>query len=802
METINTTKREAGDVTMTGTTTFTDPINVVMNDTITKQELSQLYPVRDQAISDFLAKPNVVNNGIWATSNVANFNLSGSSVGSDLRSKALWTDKLKGFNFIRATAVYRVVINSTPFHAGCLKFGFVPFGGTNVTTPSIPSVWRSLYLSSFSTCPGTYIDCKDSTAIIKIPYVSTVDYFTIETPSDSIDWGNWYLKVYSPLNTGAASSQEVNFTVYLSFEDVELATPLHPQSSAGKKSFKRFSSKVGAVAKQEIAAQESEIMATGGSLSQGLLYAGKLASTVANIPILSSIATPVSWCLRGASTVASWFGFSKPEVDSPLTFVSRNAQPNMANATGIDGCVSLSLFHDNSIEMRPGFGAVDMDEMNFDYLKAIPAYIDSFPWTTSNLQGSVIKSYVISPKDLYQQVSVFGTSLRFFPPFAYLMTFFQVFRGSIDLHFRIVKTDFHSGKLAFAFVPYGSATTPVDSDFPYLLREIVDVKDKSEVVLRLPYLQYSKFIGVDESLGTLYVRVVNELVAPENCAQVLDVMVHASAGDDFEYAIPGMNQQIFPYTSPLIPQMGAPEVDTNQNLVSEVIGNYPSMAETTEAAAASIGEKFVSIRQLLLRYTRLCFANSSPQYGANAAFQFYPWTVNLPVASTGYTPSVTFDALTRLAHGFAFMRGSIRIGMRPSSSSNRVAIANITSLSETSTPNGVFLSNVPYNSSSGNVYTLTSRIVTGHANADTLYDSGIGFPSARIPYYCENHSTAILPTESNEVPVDVWNSYGMALINEAGATATATIDLRRSIGEDFHLGYFLGFPPLFLNVVV
>lgn len=766
------------------------------------QEKSQLYPVRDQAISDFLAKPAKISFGLWETSNTINTVLNTNSIGSDLVSNPLWTEKLKGFNFIRATAVYRVVLNATPFHAGNLKFGFIPFVGTSVTTPSVTPSWRANTLSSFSTCPGVYIDCKDSTAIIRIPYVSTVDYYTLQT-NDSIDWGTWYLKVYSPLSTGGTSTPTISYTIYLSFEDVELAVPIHPQSGASensKKSFKRFSTKLGAAAKQEIASQESEIMATGGSVSRGLLYAGKAVSEIANIPILSSIAAPVSWVLRGASTVASWFGFSKPEIDSPLMYVARNNQPNMAHATGMDASVPLSLFHDNSIEMRPSFGGMDMDEMNFDFIKKVPAYYDNFIWSSADLSDSLLKTISVSPTTLFQQVSAFGTTLRYFPPFAYLHTFFQVYRGSIDLHFRIVKTDYHSGKLSFTFVPALGLTVPDSTERPYLLREIIDVKDKSEIVLRIPYLQYSKYVGVEDILGDVYVHVVNDLVAPESCAQTVQVLMFASAGDDFEYAIPGMNPNVFPYTSPLVPQMGGVELDTDQMIVTEVIGNYPSVKSTNEAACASIGEKFVSLRQLLMRYTRLATLGTAAQYGANASFSFYPWSVALPLASTGYAPIATFDALSRLAHGYAFMRGSIRVGIRPSGSSNRVAMANVTALSESAVP---FLNlNVPYNQNSGQVYSLSTRITTGHANADTCFDSGIGFPSVRVPYYCENHSTAILPVSSDIIPIDVWNSYGSALINESGATATANIDLRRSIGEDFSLGYFLGFPPLFLNEVV
>jgi len=123
VETINSTNRESSDVTLAGTTTFSDPTNVVANTTISKQERSNLYPVRDQSILDFLAKPAQVVSARWNATDVSNYTITSSSVRYDLLNNPLWMEKLKGFNFIRATAVYRVVINSTPFHAGALRFG-------------------------------------------------------------------------------------------------------------------------------------------------------------------------------------------------------------------------------------------------------------------------------------------------------------------------------------------------------------------------------------------------------------------------------------------------------------------------------------------------------------------------------------------------------------------------------------------------------------------------------------------------------------------------------------------------------
>jgi len=797
---LNSTFSESMDTSKVGTTTFVETSNVVTNATIKPQERSQLYPVRDQTISDFLAKPHLVDSFTWTTAQTVNSVLATNSVWSDLTSNPLWTNKMLGFNFIRATAVYRVVVNGNPFHAGLLKFGFIPFANSVMTAPNLQPTWRANYLSTFSTVPGAMFEVKDSTAIVRIPYVSTVDYATLQT-SDQLDWGGWAIKVYSPLATGAANSQSVDVAVYLHFEDVEMAVPYHPQSTAPKKTFKgaRFVSKIGSAAKEEIASAEASVMASGGVLSRGLMAAGKVATILEEIPVLSSIAGPTSWVLRGASTVASWFGFSKPDLDSAPTNVQRLANPNMPNATGADTAVTLALFHDNSVEMKPGFGADDLDEMNFNYIKKIPGYIDSRGWATTDLEGAVLFKLDIGPQALYEAISNAAPAVagRCYPPFGYLSTFFRVYRGSIDIHIKMLKTDYHSGRLAFVYTPGALASVPSLADQPYLLREIVDIREKSEIVFRLPYLEYQKFIGVDKIIGKLYVIVVNELKAPDTVRNVIDMVISASAGDDFEYAIPGMKKvpDVTSVGVPFIPQMGSTAPDVDQSLVLEPIGNYPSMNFDDEAVSMSIGEKFTSIRQLLLRYTVLCNYPTAPTYGALKAFAFWPYTTAIPVnlpAST-FIPKMSMDALCRLAHGYAFMRGSIRVLIPTSLSTTSQVMRNNTALNVATSE--FFDNTIDPSLYNGTLYS-TASAGSSHCDAAQVFDRGVGTCAARMPYYCENHSTAILPVENNLIPQDVWDPYSMLTVTDEYAAATAKIKIYRSVGEDFQLGYFLGFPPV------
>jgi len=255
--------------------------------------------------------------------------------------------------------------------------------------------------------------------------------------------------------------------------------------------------------------------------------------------------------------------------------------------------------------------------------------------------------------------------------------------------------------------------------------------------------------------------------------------------------------------NPILPQMGAAEIDGDQAVVSEPIGNYPSMPSTNEPSAMTIGEKFVSVRQLMLRYTKLAWSGTAETFGGNVSFSLYPYFVGLPEASGRPTnfPSFSMDALSRLAHGYAFMRGSLRIMVVTpggTSTTNGHKMWNVPAYCLDSSAE-VFNNNVDTAAMTGTTYQITSTSFgTSHTNAYVVFDATNINPSARVPYYCENHSTAILPNQgSNLIPKNVWDPNTTLIYQSQSAATGSVIEISRSIGEDFQLGYFLGFPPVY-----
>lgn len=781
----------SADMSKDGTTTFVTESLVqqqIFNDTKVQ---TGIIPVRDQTISDFLAKPQLLEHVTWSTSEVQNTLLFSYSPEAALSAFPVYSEKIKGFNLARGTAVFRFVLSAEPFHQGKLIASFIP-----VHEQLANSKFRTSCLNQKTQQPNVEMDCRDATAIIKIPYIAPTDYYEIS--ADTIGWGRLFLSVLSPLNTGSSGSNNVKVSVFISFEDFELAAPLFPQSSSVPKSKARPARSFS----MSVQDREADIMAHG-SISKGLLVAANLASSAASIPALTPLAEPASWLARALSHAASWFGWSKPQLDEPQNVVSRRLIPYMSNSTGASTAPKLALFHDNQLEVMPFMAGKDVDEMSFDYLKSIKAFCDRFTMTTSQSADTSLYTKSLVPTSFTQQVVFTGTTnlmdARSYPPFAYIARHFRYFRGGIRMHVKIAKTDYHSGRIAVVYSPKVGASSPATvEDATYSLREVIDIRGKSEFVLDLPYLINTPYVSVTESIGQVKFMVLNELRAPETCAQSIEFLVYYSACDDFEVQVPGSSIDTDDLTPrriiPFYPQMGSTEADVNQEVVKEVIGNYPKPSYDLDPSLTCMGEAFTSVKNLMNRYTNLVSLGSLGT-GTLGVSKLYPFLITgaytEPTTQALLSPSIYGDALCDYAGGYAFYRGGVKIAVLGTSAPTRV------------------LTTSTYNSpdmTAESIYSSAAVLDPGRSVGDpftdqigdlspTQWHDGLGYAECAIPYQNRTHMTIIDPYDQSQsaCPTGYSNPSTQLVYGWPGVAATPH-KLMRSTSDEFQLAYFLGFP--------
>jgi len=331
-QTKNNNEESMGEITNAPTTTtFVDDGTVISADYSSKT-ISTSIPTTSESISDFLAKPLYISSTQWTTASVQNTLLTSFSIGPTLIGNSYWINKIVGFNLFRGTAVIRVQINANPFQAGKLLCHFQP-----LSDPGIMNM-RNTNTATKTQQPNAILDCRDAVAELRIPYVAPTDWY--DKTLTSYDWGTFYVSVLSPLVTGSAGETAVDMTIYMYFEDFELAAPLVNQSSG--KSTKKYKARV--LKKGSIEAET--IVATSGPLTQGLLAVGEAAGALGTIPFLSGVMKPASWVAGALSQVTSYLGWSKPRIDVAVAPIIRQGNRFSATSDGVDVAVPLAMRSD------------------------------------------------------------------------------------------------------------------------------------------------------------------------------------------------------------------------------------------------------------------------------------------------------------------------------------------------------------------------------------------------------------------------------------------------------------------------
>jgi len=789
-----------GQVLASGTTQFATDAIVQEAEAAKVSMSSPLIPIRDQSIADFMEKPMVLSHFTWTTTEVEMYQYYNSSIGSLLKTNTVWAEKFRGFENLRATACFRLTINTNPFQQGKLIMSFVPTVSSLNSGLNVSEFSRSTCRCALTQLPNVEIDARDTAAVIKIPYISPYDFFNIK--NNLFDWGTIRIHVLSRLRTGSGGDTSVSATLFGWFEDFELAAPMYPQSSKPANKRPRAFVKSG----KSTDAAESEAVADK-PISHALSVTATVAQALASVPDLTAIAQPVAWVARGLAGLASWFGYAKVESkEAPLLVVQR-AATNMANYDGVTNPSTLALFHDNATPISDDIFGTTMDEMSLEFLKSHESYLTEFTWNVGDPYDTPLTTFRTQPSLFCEQFSyVRGPktiTANQWVPFAFLTKFFNYWRGSIELHFKIVKTEFHTGRLMFTFTPSISPTSePTIAQSQLSLREIVDIRGNSEFTVKLPYLIAQKYLTGDQASGRFQIRILNTLCAPETCSQSVQVLVYARAGPDFEFQYPGIVTTPEQAFVPQAGQLSAPDHDTS--VVTDVVGSYAPTRPQLDTACVCFGEQPSSVKQLLNRYTPVNSSSTltSSSAGVSAgAIEFNPFCLKLPTNDASgniVTPTFYNDALSIFSAGYGFYKGSIRIMSLNTATAANVCMtymypkrgANLT-LNPT-LPNSIFAGRSASNSGSFN-----------GVGAFQLFNSHTGILETKVPYYNTCHMTPVnsagfstsAPSYSqNPAEPDGW----LGIWTPSSATP---YQLFRSASDDFQFGYFLGFPTTFVSSV-
>jgi hypothetical protein len=637
-----------GETEQAGTTKFTEDSNVVAMDVSKMAHIDNTIlnlsdtNMDEQSIKSFLSKPIVLASGSFSVADTYSFLNSYSLPYTALTAGpgAIWREKLRGVFGIRMDMKVRIVVNANRFQQGRYCLGWVPLAAPLLSTSSLKEIaFNNSHMATLvqrTTVPHVEIDLStDTVAELYIPYVSSRSFYgltSVLSSTNNFPLGYLNLYPYSPL-VSPAGSTVAGYTIYITFENVRLFGAASPQSGFHTN-----------VQKREVSNKNNgPISSVSSALSKGF-------REFAQVPLLSTYANSIAWVADRVTGVASVFGWSKPIAGDSLLKVAIYQGATHSTVDGDSDAKAMSYMSKPGVTSLDGVSGTQYDEMDFSYIARKPAWFRTFTWNTTQGVGLNLTNIDVQP---YAQIATGGAT--HFPPVSFVASFFRMWRGSIRYRFKVVKTEFHSGRLEFCFFPeawYQAYT----GDATYVQRNIVDIREHSEFDFVIPYICDMNYTSV--RTGSFRVNVVDPLVAPATVSSTVTILCEICGGEDLEFAIPAT----FNATPTMfVPQSG---LGGEVNKLLEVnIGNSNVVANPHVSSSISVGDKVSSFRSYLKRFhvvRGIDATTSSVTMWNGTNFSMIPDVLFGTTTVPGNT-YIRSDIYSTVASCYAITRGGIRI---------------------------------------------------------------------------------------------------------------------------------------------
>lgn len=738
---------------------------------------------QQQDICEFLRKPISIATGEFTTTDTGI--LTNLNPWTNLFSQAIWSRKIEGHLAIRADLHVKLVLNATRFQQGRYCLAWFPTVGASATTNQT-TAWYNLHVANLTSriqLPHVEIDLnRDTECSMIVPFISAYPYRYLRNVTFT-DPGQLLIFPYSPLSAPVGSTT-ASYSVFIHFENVTLEAPTAPQSST------RF------VKSNNMDVQSGEQKVGNiGPISSTLSKVSKAAGVLTQIPLLSSVAAPVSWFTDILANAANVFGWSSPLDLSEVTRAVQTIVPFSNNADMPDGSMPLSLFARNKIETLPGLGGTDIDEMSIDHIKTIPSFFSSFSITTTDLVGDN-KFGTDCGYTLYNTNFVNNARTHYVhTPLSYCSLFFNMARGGLVFRFKVVSTEFHSGRYAVCFFPQdylssGAAASYASSN--YVHREIIDLRMGCEFTFHVPYTSVIPYRNLSDStgysnleaFGQLVVYCINPLKAPATVAQTVQILVEVAGAPDVEFA--ALRNNGYSIASPSAPQSSIKFVPSVNEITSGDIGNAQLADDKMMSARHCVGERVLSFNSLL-KHSDTLVQDVQNTTHISAVIDPFCIVTRAFVGAVNSDAPFGSDIYSMIVSMYAMSRGSVRW-----------RIFNVTPTSANSTERN--RAAIRYSRANVGV-----GAITGSNTALTLRKWGLNVFQNQIYRGCVEIQTPPYHSTYARTNVNTLHGSGILLGNNSFASSNQMIlevetsaangnIYRRQVADDFQCAVFISTP--------
>lgn len=786
----------------------------------------------DVSLGDFLARPVLIDNFDYAIDD--NNRLDSFNPWKDFLENDLVRRRIEGFRHVRGTMNVRFVVTGNPFMSGRLVAAYEP------KAPASMHVKVSRFSGAIdlqlTQLPHIYLDAATSQGgEIEAPFFHEKNWIDLAGTRDLANMGEVFIHQITPIRhtQSTATVGTVSVRVFAWMTGAELAGPTSaiygtyveqgniPYETVGAaaatssilyslyKVIKHFSfqskcesiedqDSVNAVVTEQAGFMDSPVSNTASTVARA-------AGLLREVPGFSAYALATEAAASTVGRIASLFGFSRPNVLEKMIryksyeggLLSPGNDPEVVQRLGYDLKGELTV-DPRTVGLNP------IDEMSFLSIASKETLIDSTTWTTEFSDLAPIRSVNITPTYFRTDTNV-NPARSVLCPMAALAAGFKYWRGTINIRISIVGSVMHRGRLRISYDPAASASTA--SGYNQVYSRVIDLETCRDVTFPVawhaptPYLSvdFKQIGGVayetgnsilmnpDAHNGQIIIQPVTQLTAPDQDATgTVDVLIFASAGDDFELAVPTdrVSRDGWSYKSsdPAVqPQSGAVDSEkATDNATAESPIEHEMMGTNSDPVSdhtnkVFMGESIVSLRTLLKRYNIIGTNTNSSNFTTH-------WN-RFPIDEDsgkfiGYHEFYTCC--------YAGWRGTIRWKHRATSTG--MIMASRIERGRLGIPSGI-----------PSTENLWRSIYSGHEGS--AWDAGV--IQIELPYYSKHRfsyaRTHPMMTDDTSISED-FNLERYVVANSRQSTLDPDEFPRYACwaaGEDFSLYHWIGLPPIY-----
>ncbi|UUV42168.1 MAG: polyprotein [Hanko iflavirus 2] len=494
---------------------------------------------------------------------------------------------LRGFMLGKFELEFKLVLQTTPFQAMALMFGYCPnpyglYGSTymqsgiktDATVQNDPTIWphypvvvkgRSyLSLEASIQRPHVILDVtQGGEAILRIPqkyqrvFARTFDATTVEGGNPGVRGGftgMLTLHALSKIQVGTGTASSFNARIFYRFSNVQVTAMTKPV-------VKRSAATVPAlyvVSESEYDSEALKVSSKASTEKERAVYRAKWRVQGPAMSMLSGVKTAANTASAIIETVENIGGVRDRRVknqDKPNDAVHQMAiiprpRLNFTTGEGIDSACIVGL---NWVELSEVMEQYNDEPKSYKDLVNMNGILANFNWTSSHSAGTTLWSWSAHPTDTGKKLEVTTTNglavNDMTTPLQMVASGNTNYRGTMVIYGQFVKTFLHKGAIEVS-ITYARTLDGDAKENSYV--KIINVQDCSGFEITVPYIFDTPMRTIDgssipmilpnvtwPSTATMFhstvvsIRVLNQLLAPDSVSNMVPVILYLKGGQDF-----------------------------------------------------------------------------------------------------------------------------------------------------------------------------------------------------------------------------------------------------------------------------